>query len=793
MDVDRALVTEILESNKEYKIPIYQRPYRWSIGQCKKLFEDICKIGEDQSGKKHFIGSIIVVKDHHHGGGGIPKLQIVDGQQRLTTIILLLKAMYEVLPDTSDTEEINRKGLIKQLIFNQNYVSEGYYKIILNESDDKLFKDLLKHNNIEDGKEDNNLIKNFIYFREAISKSNIDILWQGIEKLELVKIVMDENNNPQAVFESMNSTGLDLSQTDLIKNYIFMSLQADEQEKLYVKYWRPMETQLQFEVENQKRKAFQNKLDRYTVHIPNYDEFDLFILEYLKIQFTIDMDLERGARSNELYIKFKEHVKNSENKEQILKNMLDYSKCYSYLIGKQHKVGEIELLLWYMFNFSIKNMEMFRYVDLFTGTIPFLLKILFDYTNNKIKISDVQEIFHLVESYIIRKFVVSFDFMPFRLTRRFFIDLIKEIDEENYLNSIKLALKSNDIRFPSNEDFIHALRNKPLNSFSKFYILHRLEGKNNKLILDDIKIEYIMPKKLTQEWKDYLEKDYEEAEKLCDNIGNLALVNPSDELRLKDKSFQEKLNQYKNSDFEITKNIEKYTHWDKFSIQDRARVLATQAIKIWPHLNHIEIDNDKKLFVDLNKKNIPKVENDENEFKEFFQYDEKIGKYCRSTKKIPTLLPDQQKEIKGLKEQAQEQITKAICSFGNTDGGFLFLGINADSEIVGLERDKKFGNFKDYDDEFGREIVKILEKAMLNEVLANIVKMKFREVDKKMICIIQVLRSNKPLFYKSKSGKKIFCIRNVGAATRELGSLNLTGLVKLRNSLIISKFRRLLA
>ena len=167
-------------------------------------------------------------------------------------------------------------------------------------------------------------------------------------------------------------------------------------------------------------------------------------------------------------------------------------------------------------------------------------------------------------------------------------------------------------------------------------------------------------------------------------------------------------------------------------------------------------------FKNLDTLSIPTTEDQHNEFKEFFQYDKKISKYCQSYKKIESLPLEQKKTVEGLIKTAREEVVQAVCEFGNTSGGFIFLGIKDDGEIVGLERDKIFASFKNYKDRFANKIEETLKNLISDKVLTNNIQMQFRKVDKKTICVIQVLQYKRPLFYVSKSGKSIFRIRGIG-------------------------------
>ncbi|GAA8783145.1 hypothetical protein DUHN20_09840 [Helicobacter pylori] len=255
MKADAITLLKFIKDNQKNQlvIPIYQRLYSWEKEQCKQLWDDIIKIGGDDKMDGHFIGSILYVLDSiTHSNNA---LLIIDGQQRLTTITLLLTALRDHLSD-----EVKRKEIEDHYLINSDKDGDKKFRLILSESDKDTLLSLIDKDRRKPSEPSSKIMENFKLFEEWIRKNadKMETIFKGLEKLMIVEIALEkEKDDPQLIFESMNSKGIELTQTDLIRNYILMETETEKQEGFYNKYWRAMEKEFK-----QKEKLF----DRFVRH-----------------------------------------------------------------------------------------------------------------------------------------------------------------------------------------------------------------------------------------------------------------------------------------------------------------------------------------------------------------------------------------------------------------------------------------------------------------------------------------------------------------------------------------------
>lgn len=528
-----------LQANNQFKIPIYQRTYNWNKDHCKQLFDDIVKVGDGVKEKTHFIGAITLLDEPNLVFKNVNDYQIIDGQQRLTTTMLLLKALKENL---SNNAKLVTKEQIDQLLFNVNEKSEEYFKLNLTDEDNHAFRDILENSESESS---NNITANFKYFQTWISQENdTDKIWRGINRLAMVEIHIEKEDNAQVIFESMNSTGLDLSQTDMIQNYILMSKSSPVQKTIYNDYWRPME------------KYFEGERGQL---------FDEFLRNYLM--------MKRGGlvTKNGMYAYFKEYAKDLDTTEEI-KNIWKYSKYYANLITiTKHPIPKLKKVIDYIYEQDTNV------------AYSFLLKVLADHDAGLITTDDAEEIFLLVDSFLLRCHVCEMT----KAGNKLFPELIPKLDSNHYAKDFEKILmkKAGNRRFPRDITFKDKLKQLPLyinNNMCK-YVLVRLEhamDPSERTDTDNLEIEHIMPKTLNNDWKRDLGSGWEDIhEKYLHTIGNLTLTGYNPELS--NKSFSSKLPIYKDSKIELSKNLKNYQKWDKVAIEERTNDLITRAAKLW--------------------------------------------------------------------------------------------------------------------------------------------------------------------------------------------------------------------
>jgi uncharacterized protein with ParB-like and HNH nuclease domain/predicted transport protein len=565
MEAKAANLLNFLQVPKQLFIPKYQRTYRWDIKQCKQLWKDIMNAPETG----YFIGSIVYIKNSGQAISSISKYLVIDGQQRLTTISLLLSALRNKIEKEGDLQLSDEKITLKKInnyyLFNPDEENDAKYRLSLTKSDKELFLDILEGRKI-DKNNPSNLNKNFSFFCEQIEKTNLKKVYEGIAKLMVIDVSLDhEKDNPQLIFESLNSTGLDLSQSDLIRNYVLMGLEEKEQDKIYSNYWYPMEQE--FLSSNQS------------------GLFDFFIRDYLTIKTG------KTPVINGVYDAFKEYRTNlkKENIEKIIKDLSEFSKYY--------------------INLAIENKEKDSQISGFFNELrvlrvnvayPFLLEAYKDYENKKISKEDFVFVLKLIISYVFRRVVCG---VPTNSLNKTFAKLYSEINSNDFIESLVaiLELKDSYFRFPKDDEFMTNFLEKDIyNMRIRNYILDKLENYEHKekINVDEYTIEHIMPQTLTNEWKKELGEKWEEVyDKYLHGLGNLTLTGYNSEYS--NASFKEKRDMkkgFKESHLMLNKDLAKLETWNKKEIEKRAKKLIETSKEIWyyPELSSNKLEKYKK-------------------------------------------------------------------------------------------------------------------------------------------------------------------------------------------------------
>lgn len=549
MQAGEANFLAFVKSSEQFVIPIYQRTYSWTLKECKQLWEDILKAGEDDKISAHFIGSIVYVSKGIYQVTSIKPLLVIDGQQRLTTLMLLFSALRDYLKKKNIETNFTADKINGYYLMNEKEDNEDRYKLILTKSDkNTLFK-------IVEGKEldsdDSIRIKeNYEYFRSQIANIDINSVYKGISKLIIIDVSLDrERDNPQLIFESLNSTGLELTQADLIRNYILMGLEKREQERLYNDYWYPMEKNFGY--------AEYSSL------------FDRFMRDYLTIKTG------KIPNINEVYSSFKQH---SHNFEKIQELVADICKLSSYFVNiALDKEDNAEIKSAFS---EINTLK----VDV---SYPFLLQIYNDYKEQIITKEELLTILEMVESYVFRRAICG---IPTNSLNKTFATLYSKIKKENYLESIQanFLLMDSYRRFPRDKEFSEQFVIKDVYNFrNRNYLLRKLENHNRKetVNVETYTIEHIMPQKeeLTPEWQSELGDDWKTIhETYLHTIGNLTLTGYNSELSY--KSFIEKRDMeggFKDSPIRLNASLAKLETWNEKTIVNRATELAIKAVTIW--------------------------------------------------------------------------------------------------------------------------------------------------------------------------------------------------------------------
>lgn len=532
--------------NNQFVIPIYQRLYSWEKEQCEQLWDDIIKTGGNDQMNGHFIGSILYVLD---GNTPSSPLLIIDGQQRLTTITLLFIA----LRNHSSDEDKRKK--IESYLINNNKDGDKKFRLILSESDKDTLLSLIDKNKRKPSEPSVKIVENFKLFEKWISENTdkLETIFKGLEKLMIVWIALEKGDDPQLIFESMNSKGIELTQADLIRNYIVMEAETEkEQKNFYNGYWRAMEEDFK----------------------QNETLFDRFVRHYLTIKTG------KIPKEKRIYEAFKDYQqKEGIEIEDLLKDLQKYCGYFCQIAFKKEADKDLNKALSFL-------------VDLEMDVVyPLLLELYSDYSDGVLSKQDFIPIIALTESYLCRRAVCG---LGSNSLNKIFPSFTKKINKDQYLESIKahfLSLEKTTGKFPKDSEFRDSLITIDFYRFKKIkkikYFLERLENFDTKEPVDTQKCntEHIMPQTLDPEWEKDLGENFKAIhEKYLHTIGNLTLTGYNSEYS--NKPFKEKRdmeNGFKQSPLRLNQSLKNLESFGEKEIEKRANDLADWALKIWTY------------------------------------------------------------------------------------------------------------------------------------------------------------------------------------------------------------------
>lgn len=558
-------LNKLLNTSRQFIVPIFQRNYSWQKSQYEQLWFDILRASKFKEKQNHFIGSIVYI-DMGTPAGRPQQLLLIDGQQRLTTISILLCAIKDYVQKFNlETKLINLAKIKNQFLYNSDEIDEDRYKLLLNVQDKETYIKLIDNTIFTVNKPAINIIKCYEFFFERIEDfikqhGQIDEIYAGIFKLSLVSISLDkDSDNPQMIFESMNSTGKDLSQTDLLRNYLLMDLTPEKQTRLYKTYWKPME-----------------ELFGEDIYKNDLNKFDYFIRDFL----TLKSDIGHICKINNVYENFKRYyLDNNCEKFAVLKDLFTYAKYYACIDLLQENDDELKLY-W----------QEFKKLDSHV-VYPFLLKLYDDYSRQILIKEDFKKILQVVISYLWRRAICE---IPTNSLSKTFATLYQAVDKEDYVNSIIKAFvfKSSYKRFPSDYEVREKLQTKDIYHFRlRKYLLEALENYYHKEPIDlntaNYTIEHIMPQNIEHNllWQQMLGEDWQEVHSLyLHTLGNLTITGYNAEMS--NKSFGEKVNGesgFKHSHLKLNESIAQSDVWNKKAIQRRTNILTDIILKIWKY------------------------------------------------------------------------------------------------------------------------------------------------------------------------------------------------------------------
>lgn len=559
--IDRPF-TKIINGTTQFVIPVFQRDYSWTETQCEQLWKDLLLIANDPTSRGHFMGSVVYVSTGDTSAG-FTRWLLIDGQQRVTTLTLLLAALRDHILETKwkGTDDSPTATRI-EAYFLKNVQEEGNrrHKLVLRRHDQETLRAILDSSELPPNPSDR-ILENYEYFREQIASADPDDIYRGLDRLIVVDVTLDRGtDDPQLIFESLNSTGIDLSQSDLIRNYILMRLPEKQQTELYDSYWSKLES------------LFRG----------SETTFDAFLRDYLAFK-TKASKQEKAA---EIYQAFRRSFAALQEScgalESLLAEMLRF--------GRYHAAFSIGTPLVAELSGDLARLR--RLVD-----VPALLIMrLFDYHDRckTLTAKQFREAIHAMESFVFRRAICG---EQTRSYWQIFANLAYRIDEQKPLEDLRvgLARQRDAYRFPSDADFRRELLSRDIYSMRVcFYLLDALENhnQNEPSPTSTYSIEHIMPQnhKLREEWQTMLGKEWKEIQKVwLHRLGNLTLTGYNSPYS--DRPFIDKktiAGGFNESSVRLNQFVRKQTQWTQTEIEERSHLLADRALEIWPAL---EVDS----------------------------------------------------------------------------------------------------------------------------------------------------------------------------------------------------------
>ena len=543
-------------SDKRFIIPVYQRNYSWQNKHCAQLLNDLKGLIKKPDAP-HFFGSIV---SSHMQGGKREDFLIIDGQQRLTTISILLIAIVDLLKHKKVTpkddrliEKITKKHLVDEYQEDQRKIRLKPIK-----DDCKAFDALFgDESDFVDG---SNVTSNFRYFRDRILNENIDIddLYDAISRLQTIDIFLEKDDDPQLIFESLNSTGLELEEGDKIRNFILMGLSSELQEKYYEAFWNKIEKNTNFKVSD-------------------------FFKDYLTLK------LNRTVVIKDIYFTFKDYVKkNNDDIEALLKDLLEYSKLYAIILNPMQYQNSFTAVL-----VRLSQLE-------FTVIFPVVLAILKRWNEKNLTDQEVTELLRVTEIFLFRRLIVG---LATNALSKIFATLDKDVTKKaqssqlaSYAEIYKYVLlnKEESSRFPNDEEFEQALFSRniyAMSSKNKAYLFSFLENEESKEqinVIERIKdgtytIEHIMPQTLSPVWQKELgEKSQQIHEQWLHTLPNLTLTGYNS--KYSNRPFKDKLdveNGFKDSNLRLNQYVRECLKWTEDELTERQNHLSKKSLKLW--------------------------------------------------------------------------------------------------------------------------------------------------------------------------------------------------------------------
>ena len=555
MKATEAKFLDFLKKSPQFVIPIYQRTYSWTERECRQLWDDIVRTGSSDAISAHFVGSIVYIEKGLYQVSSQSPLLVIDGQQRLTTVTLILEALARQLGDSEPVDGFSAKKLRSYYLLNPLEEGERGFKLLLTQTDKASLLALVQQK-VQPTDQSLRVTENFAFFKEQVKNLGADLpaLCHGLAKLVVVDIALSrDQDNPQLIFESMNSTGRDLSQADLIRNFILMGLEPAHQTRLYEDHWRPMEVGFGQE--------------GYGSH------FDSFMRHYLTLK-TGEIPNVRAV-----YEAFKSHARTPDiaaaGVDALVADIHAFAGYYCAMalgIEADKKLAE-----------AFRDLRELK-VDV---AYPFLLEFYDDFANRRLESTDFEAAVRLVEAYVFRRAVCA---IPTNSLNKTFATFGRALQKDRYLESVQAHLLTlpSYRRFPGDEEFKREFVVRDFYNFPRrSYWLRRLEndGRKERVPVDEYTIEHILPQNenLSAKWRDELGPEWQRVQETwLHTLGNLTLTGYNAEYS--DRPFLEKRDMkggFRESPLRLNEGLSSLDKWDEAAIKNRAERLAAVAAGVW--------------------------------------------------------------------------------------------------------------------------------------------------------------------------------------------------------------------
>ena len=546
MRADDTTIRVFLEGSKQFVVPLFQRTYSWKRENIQQFWEDIQDTKRNRE-NTHFFGSFVTMPIPS-SASGVSKYTIIDGQQRLVTILVFLAALRdriaEIQSDYEKKDEINESYLMNK------FHPEGKYKVIPTQADREIFFNVLDERELKPDAE-HLVAKTHEFFRHKLSgadelKELINLKETVLSKFSIVDIRLERTDDPYLIFESLNAMGTPLTQADLIRSYLFMKMGESKQQEVYEKIWFPMQQKLK-------------------------DYLEQFIRHYL----AMDGDIPNFKK---IYTTFKSITDESANdQEDVIDKIKDLLKfCHHYYIFLHPENQKDKKLKTYLRKFN--KLEV-------TTSYPLLLKLWDDYANKKISTTELSECLRAIETYIVRRAICG---IPTQALNRYFPTVYKSLNKTDIVVSLRNNLKTavGVRRMPDDAEFEEYVTESSLygNRILR-YLLEEIEKYNNKEVVsfEELQIEHIMPQTLNDTWKQMLGSNWEVIhQKYSDTLGNLTLTGYNAEYS--NRFFIEKRDMkrgFKDSGLRLNRDLAVLGKWTEEEIKKRAERLSKLAVRIW--------------------------------------------------------------------------------------------------------------------------------------------------------------------------------------------------------------------